>query len=138
MPNMNDIKMDAKADWYTTIDLRNGFFQMALSEESKRYTCFGNPSLGYYEHNVLPMGCCISPGHFHCKLSVLLRSLSKYLTQFVDDILVKTNGTVEFHLSIVRKVFVELERIGAQVEPSKVVLAQREIKFLGLVLSNSG
>lgn len=48
---------------YTTLDLENGFFHVAIEEESSKYTAFIVPN-GHYEFLRMPFGLSISLAYF--------------------------------------------------------------------------
>ena len=48
---------------WTIVDLENGFHQMPLHEDSKKYITFSTP-FGSFQWNVLPMGIKIAPQAF--------------------------------------------------------------------------
>jgi hypothetical protein len=52
------------AKYFSCLDLKSGYWQMGLEEESKPLTAFSIGSLGFYEFNVLPFGLSNSPASF--------------------------------------------------------------------------
>ena len=55
------------------MDLQQGFYQVALSAESRRLTSFITPSGAIYRYRVLPMGLAASPGVFQQYTSAHVR-----------------------------------------------------------------
>jgi Reverse transcriptase (RNA-dependent DNA polymerase) len=55
---------------YSKIDLRDAYHQVALSEESKKYTAF-RCSLGTFRYEVLPFGPTNAPSQFQRMLDAL-------------------------------------------------------------------
>ena len=51
------------AQYFTSIDLRNGFHQIAIPLEDREKTAF-RTRFGHFEYTVLPMGLCNAPGTF--------------------------------------------------------------------------
>ena len=51
------------ARFFTSIDLRNGFHQIAIRQEDREKTAF-RTRFGHFEYTVLPMGLCNAPGTF--------------------------------------------------------------------------
>ena len=62
------------ADYFTTLDLLQGFLQIELSPESKKKTAFviGNRQLQFTR---MPMGLASSPGAFMRVVDACLRGL---------------------------------------------------------------
>ncbi|XP_045108006.1 uncharacterized protein LOC123502806 [Portunus trituberculatus] len=67
LPNVNNILHNlGKGKMFSCLDLKQGYHQIQLNEESKPWTAFAT-SNGLYEHNVLPMGLKDSPAAF-CRI----------------------------------------------------------------------
>ena len=47
--------------WFSTLDLRSGFHQLGLAEESRPYTAFCIPGSGLWQFKVVPFGAMNSP-----------------------------------------------------------------------------
>jgi hypothetical protein len=70
-------------NYMSSIDLTSGFFQMALSKDSARYTAF-NTCFGTYEFLRLPMGLKTSPNTFQLMMDRVLGML--YLKSLVCEL----------------------------------------------------
>ena len=59
---------------FTTLDLRSGYYHIALDQESKAKTAFVTP-FGKYEFNAVPFGLAQAPAYFQqfYKIAVILR-----------------------------------------------------------------
>ena len=69
LPRINDLFTKlSRAQWFTKVDLKSGFHQILMSEESVKFTAFriGVPLDGYshYEWTVMPMGLSTAPALF--------------------------------------------------------------------------
>jgi len=120
----------AGARVFSTIDLRNGFHQIAIRPEDREKTAF-RTRLGHYEYTVLPMGLCNAPGTFMQLMNTLFSDmLDKSVLCFLDDILIfsKTEEEHERHL---REVLSRLRNQQLYVKMSKCAFMQREVAFLG-------
>ena len=51
------------AKFFTTLDLRSGYYHIALDKESKAKTAFVTP-FGKYEFNAVPFGLAQAPAYF--------------------------------------------------------------------------
>ncbi|XP_055910752.1 uncharacterized protein LOC129945117 [Eupeodes corollae] len=90
--------------YYTTLDLKNGFYHVSLEEESRKYTSFTTP-IGQYEFTKMPFGLKNAPSVFERYMKHLFGKLiqqSKVLT-YLDDILIATE-TIEEHIDILKEV----------------------------------
>src|SRR2546430_17574218 len=52
-----------KAQWFTSLDLASGYWQVEMKEEDKPKTAFIIKN-GTYEFNVMPFGLCNASGTF--------------------------------------------------------------------------
>ena len=59
---------------FSSFDLANGYWQLALDNEDKCKSAFTTP-LGLYEFNVLPMGVCKGPATFQRAMEHVLGDL---------------------------------------------------------------
>ena len=82
----------ARAKWFTKMDLKSGFHQIPMDEESIKYTAFriGVPLDGcaYYEWTVMPMGLSTALASFQRWMEESLRGLESITLVYLDDVLV--------------------------------------------------
>ncbi|KAL5015608.1 hypothetical protein ScPMuIL_007307, partial [Solemya velum] len=63
-PRIDDtIDVLSGSQYFSTLDLASGFWQMGLSEKAKEKTAF-TTGYGLYHFNVLPFGLCNAPSSF--------------------------------------------------------------------------
>jgi RNase H-like domain found in reverse transcriptase/Reverse transcriptase (RNA-dependent DNA polymerase)/Integrase zinc binding domain/Chromo (CHRromatin Organisation MOdifier) domain len=118
------------ARFFTSIDLRNGFHQIAIRPEDREKTAF-RTRFGHFEYTVLPMGLCNAPGTFMQLMNQTFADLlDKHVLCFLDDILIFSR-TEEEHLRHLRTVLTRLRDQELYVKPSKCAFMQREVAFLG-------
>ncbi len=65
LPHIDDA-MDslARAKYFSSLDLKSGYWQVEMDEESKKYTAFTVGLLGFYECDRMPFGLCNVPATF--------------------------------------------------------------------------
>jgi hypothetical protein len=118
------------ARFFTSIDLRNGFLQIAIRPEDREKTAF-RTRFGHFEYTVLPMGLCNAPGTFMQLMNQTFADvLDKHVLCFLDDILIFSR-TEEEHIQHVRQVLTRLRDQQLYVKLSKCAFMQREVSFLG-------
>lgn len=118
------------ARFFTSIDLRNGFHQIAIQKQDREKTAF-RTRFGHFEYTVLPMGLCNAPGTFMQLMNqVFADMLDKSVLCFLDDILIFSR-TEEEHLQHLRTVLTRLREQELYVKMSKCAFMQREVSFLG-------
>ena len=126
---------------FSTFDLANGYWQLALDEQDKCKSAFATP-LGLYEFNVLPMGVCNGPATFqrvmeHVLGDLLLSPSSPVCRVFFDDVVVASRD-VEEHLEMLEAVFSKLKSANLKLKLSKCNFLQESVKFLGFVVGKEG
>ena len=90
---------------FSSMDLKSGFWQVKMSEESQQYTAFTVGSLGVYEFLRMPYGLCNVPATFQRLMQNCLGELNlTYALIYLDDIIVYSK-TEEDHLHRLSTVF---------------------------------
>ena len=114
------------APFFSTMDLKSGFWQVKMAKDSQQYTTFMVGSMGVYEFLRMPyMQNCLG------KLNLT------YALIYLDDVIVFSQ-TEEEHLHRLRVVFARFLEHGLKLKPSKCHFLQDEITFLGHEISADG
>lgn len=124
--------------YFSTLDLKSGFWQIPLDERDKEKTAFSVGQCGFYQYTVLPMGLKNSSATFQRMIeSVMGQCNLEWCQLFLDDIIVFSE-TVEQHLERLGVVFQKLADAGLKLKPEKCCLMQRRVEYLGHVISEEG
>jgi len=127
----------AGASVFSVLDLNSAYYQIPLSERSRRITAFCTP-FGLFEFNKLPMGISVGSQGLSRVIDELFADLKgRYLFNFVDDLVVYS-PSVELHGVHLREVLRRLQAAGFTLNPDKVVLGAPEIRYLGHLISARG
>ena len=123
---------------FSSLDLKSGYWQVELEEESIPLTAFTVGPLGFYECVRMPFGLTNAPATFqrlmeNCLGDLHLRSCIIYL----DDIIIYSK-TPEEHVHRLEQVFEKLAAAGLKLKPSKCEFFKTEINYLGHVVSQEG
>ena len=128
---------EANANYFTSLDLMSGFWQMELDEESREKAAFITQR-GVYEWTRMPFGLTNAPISFQTLMSRVLRGLNwKSVLVYVDDVLIFSKSFDE-HLQHLEQVFQRLKQANLKLQPEKCHFAVRKLKFLGHVISRDG
>jgi predicted aspartyl protease len=123
--------------WFTCLDLRSGFFQVAMSEKDMDKTAF-ICHRGLFEHKTLPMGLKNSPATFQRLMDLTLDGLLfETCLAYLDDVIL-FSATLDEHLQRLEAVLQRLVATGLKLKPSKCRLLQKKVVFLGHVVSGDG
>ena len=116
---------------FSSMDLKSGFWQVKMSEESQQYTAFTVGSLGVYEFLLIPYSLCNMPVTFQRLMQNCLGELNlTYALIYLDDIIVYSK-TEEDHLHRLSMVFELFQEHGLKLKPLKCHFLRKEITFLG-------
>ena len=118
--------------WFTTLDLLSGYWQVEMAEADKEKTAFCTTE-GLYQFRVMPFGLCNAPASFQ-RLSGL--QWSQCLV-YLDDIVV-LGQSFEEHIRNLDSVFQWLRESGLRLKPSKCAFFQKEVRYLGHIISRDG
>ncbi|KAI9560471.1 hypothetical protein GHT06_014495 [Daphnia sinensis] len=138
LPRIDDVTSYFKgAKYFSTLDLFSGFWQIEVSEEDKQKTAF-TCEIGHFEFNRLPFGLCNAPATFQRLMNLVLDEvLHKYALVYLDDVIIFSNS-LEDHLTQLNHVIQLLGQAGLKIKPEKCEFAQREIIYLGHIISAIG
>ena len=121
-----------KGKYYSVIDLKNGFYQIPLDEESRKYTAFIT-EFGLFQFKVLPFGIANGPAEFSRLMRGLFPDHPNIFT-FLDDILIATETASE-HFKCLQHVFETLKSAKLKINIKKSHFFAEKIDFLGQTLS---
>ena len=126
------------AVWFSTLDLKSGYWQVELEEEAKPLTAFTVGPLGFWECEHMPFGLTNAPVTFQRLMESCLSELHlNWCIIYLDDIIVFSR-TPEEHLHRLKSVFNKLEAAGLKLKPSTCDLFKQQINYLGHVVSQEG
>ena len=124
--------------FFSTMDLKSGFWQVKMAKDSQQYTAFTMGSMGVYEFLRMPYGLCNALATFQRLMQNCLGELNlTYALIYLDDVIVFSR-TEEEHLHRLWVVFAHFLKHGLKLKPSKCHFLQDEITFLGHETSAKG
>ena len=126
------------ARFFSSMDLKSGFWQVRMSEKSQQYTTFTVGSLGVYKFLRMPYGLCSAPATFQRLMQNCLGKLNlTYGLVYLDDVIVYSKME-EDYLCRLQAVFERFHEHGLKLKPSKCSFLCRQIMFLGHKISTDG
>lgn len=123
---------------FSLIDLKHGFHQLKMNDDSIKYTSFVSPD-GQFEFTRVPFGLKNGPAVFQRFIYNSLQDMivAKELIVYIDDILIATVA-IETHLQILKKLFDRLNELGLMVKIGKCKFVQTELDYLGYAVTEKG
>ena len=139
MPKMIDtMEMMLGSKFFSTMDLKSGFWQVKMAEDSWPYTAFTVSSLGIYKFLRMPFGLCNALVTFQRLMQNCLGELNlTFALIYLDDIVVFSDTEKE-HIKRLAAVFEWFREHGLKLKPSKCHFFRKEINYLGHHVSTEG
>lgn len=123
--------------WFTTLDLRSGYYQVAMNPEDADKTAFVTRR-GTFRWKVMPFGLCNAPATFQRLMDIVLSGLNfEVCLVYLDDVIIFSR-TPEQHLERMSQVLQRLRDAGLKLKPRKCHLLRRTVAFLGHVVTPEG
>ena len=114
-----------------------GYHQILMKESDISKIAF-HTHHGHYEFCVMPFGLCNTPSSFQATMNRLFQPhLCRYIIVFFDDILIYSRSLND-HLEHLEIVFQVLKEGEFTLKFSKCSFAQKQIEYLGHVVSVEG
>ena len=126
------------ARFFSTMDLKSGFWQVKMAKDPQQYSAFTVGSMGVYEFLRMPYRLCNALATFQRLMQNCLGKLNlTYALIYLDDVIVFSR-TEEEQLHCLWVVFACFLEHGLKLKPSKCHFLQDEITFLGQEISVDG
>nr|XP_029143459.1 uncharacterized protein LOC112805764 isoform X1 [Arachis hypogaea] len=125
------------AEYFSKIDLRSGYHQIRMNENSVHMTAF-RTHLGHYEFVVIPFGLTNAPSTFQATMNRIFQPyLRKFIAIFFDDILIYSRTWAD-HLEHLKTTLAVLRTHDLYAKASKCSFGQSQIDYLGHVVCSMG
>jgi len=125
------------AQYLSKIDLKDAYYRLRIKAGDEWKTAF-RTRYDHYEFLVVPMGLTNAPATFQAYINKALRGLiDDFCIVYLDDILIFSK-TKEEHDQHLQQVCERLRNAELYAKPSKCQFYQKEIEFLGFIISTKG
>lgn len=123
--------------WFSSLDLRCGYWQVPLSPESRPKTAFST-SRGHWQYKVLPFGLCNAPGTFERLMDSVLARDSSPRVPCVPGRCAGSWENIPEGTRLPEAGAGQIAGAGLKLHPEKCHFMQREVEFLGHKVSSEG
>ena len=124
--------------YFSHLDLKTGFWQIAMDEASKQYTTLTMGNLGFFECECLCFGLCNAPAMIQMLMQNCLGKLNlTYHLIYLDDVIVFSKIEEE-HLQYLCAVFNCFRAHNLRLKSIKCQLFWNEINYLAHQISRDG
>uniref|UniRef100_H3GZG1 Reverse transcriptase domain-containing protein n=1 Tax=Phytophthora ramorum TaxID=164328 RepID=H3GZG1_PHYRM len=128
---------------FSTLDLRDGFYQILMRESDIPLTAVSTPGGMLWEWFVMPQGLKNAPATFNRCVTHLLRSVRDFAPSYFDDVFIHSravNGRsdVEMHTEHLRKLLELMRKHKLYSNLKKCIFGATEIPVLGCLVGKNG
>jgi hypothetical protein len=107
IPKISTVLQELEGFTYATaLDINMGYYTIRLDPDASKI-CTTILPWGEYSYLRLPMGLACSPNIFQAIMSELMGTL-EFVQTYIDDLLCITKGSMDDHLSKLKRVFFRL------------------------------
>ena len=138
LPRIDDsLRLLGNQQWFSTMDLASGYWQVAMSPEAKRKAAFMTNE-GLFQFRVMPFGLCNAPATFERPMDrVLCGMLWSRCLVYLDDV-ISFGKSVPEALGRLEEVLAQLSDFGLQLKAKQCTFMQTEVAFLGHIVGRTG
>ena len=124
--------------FFGKMDLTNGYHQLPLAMESRKWTAF-KTAHGLFEWERVPMGLRNAAAHFQqCLATEVLQGMVNVDCElYIDDILLHAQTADQF-IDSLKRLLHRLEERGITLSPTKCSFGMEEVEILGHTINSSG
>ena len=125
------------SQWFSTLDLLSGYWQVEVAEEDREKTAFATQS-GLFEFKVMPFGLCNAPATFQRLMDLVLAGVQwSHCLVYLDDIIV-VGRSFHDHLQNLSVVLQRLKEANLRLKPAKCSFCKTQVSYLGHIVSRQG
>jgi hypothetical protein len=121
--------------WFTKFDIRWGYNNIRIKEGDQWKAAF-KTNRGLFEPTVMFFGLTNSPATFQTMMNAIFRQeiATGDIIIYMDDILIATTGSLEYHRSKVAQVLQKLRDNDLFLKPEKCHFHKKEVEYLGVIV----
>lgn len=123
--------------YFTSLDLVRGYYQLPLEECSQEVTAFLTPH-SHWQFKVLAFGLRNALGALQWGMMQVLSEFPReHVLVYIDDVVIM-NRTHKEHLELVERVLNTLATYGVKIKPETCRWFAQQVEYLGYVIGFNG
>ena len=138
LPYISDaLDMLSGSKYFTTLDLKQGYFQIKMDEKSKEKTAF-SCHRGQFQFNNMAMGLKCASQTFQAVMNKVLAGLTYVSCMVFQDDIIIFSPTAEQHLIDIENVLKRIQEADLICNAKKCHFFKLEQEYLGHIVSEKG
>ncbi|GFW30816.1 retrovirus-related Pol polyprotein from transposon 297 [Trichonephila clavipes] len=135
LPLINDLIMNiSHTGIMSALDLRSGYFQMAVNPSDKVKFAFVTKN-GSYAFRRMPFGLSGAAPNYQKAIDIILKPvIEKFVNVYMDDLIISSPSFTQ-HVVHLKEVFRLLHEAGLTLNKDKCKFGCKELKYLGLIIN---
>jgi hypothetical protein len=130
------LRIIIKAEWYTKLDVFAAFYKIRIKKGNEWKTAF-RTKFSFFKWFITPFGLIGAFATFQRYINNILREfLDDFVSAYINDIIIFTNGFLQKHRNQVVRVMKKLRDAGLQLDIDKCEFEQKKIKYLGYIVNS--
>ena len=126
------------SQWFSSLDLKSGYWQVEMDRESKPLMAFTVGPLGFSDCERMPFRLTNAHATFQRLMETCLGVLNlHWCIIYLDDIVIFSKDLAS-HVRRLKAVFWKLEEAGLKLKPSKCELFWQQLTYLEHTISTQG
>ncbi|GFX81310.1 hypothetical protein TNCV_2512991 [Trichonephila clavipes] len=114
----------------STLDLRSGYFQLAVNPSDVVKTTFVTKN-GIYAFRRMPFGLLGAAPNFQKAIDIILKSvIVKFVNAYMDDVIIRSSQSFTQHIEHLREIFRLLQEAGFTLNKDKCKFGCDELKYI--------
>jgi hypothetical protein len=138
LPRIDDaIDALAGAQYFSTLDLLSGYWQIEMDPNDKEKTAFCTPG-GLYQFKRMPFGLANAPATFQRLMDKVLRAVKyRMALVYLDDIIIYSPD-FKTHMQHLEEVLTTIQSAGLRLKAKKCTFAAQDVVYLGHRIAAGG
>ncbi|GFX49981.1 retrovirus-related Pol polyprotein from transposon opus [Trichonephila clavipes] len=121
----------------SALDLRSGYFQMAVNPSDIVKTAFVTKN-GTYAFRRMPFGLSGAAPNLQKAIDIILKPvIGKFVNVYMDNVIISSPSFTQ-HVKHLKEVFRLLHEVGLTLNKDKCKFGCEELKYLGLIINKEG